>query len=72
MAQATIENRSAGRSPIEVAIDRVWRFFCSVRAAVAEIVFLAILVHCFPPMCSDVAVLCRLACSLDVLYYGTA
>ena len=29
---------------MEVAIDRVWRFFCSVRAAIAEIAFLAVLV----------------------------
>ncbi len=29
---------------MEVAIDRVWRYFCSVRAAIAEISFLAILV----------------------------
>lgn len=28
----------------EVIVDRVWRFFCSVRAAVAEIAFLALLV----------------------------
>lgn len=33
-----------GRSPAEVLVDRVWRFFCSVRAAVYEIVFLALLV----------------------------
>jgi cytochrome c biogenesis protein len=33
-----------GRSLLEAAIDRVWRFFCSVRAAVYEIVFLALLV----------------------------
>ena len=33
-----------GRSPVEVIVDRVWRFFCSVRAAIYEIVFLAILV----------------------------
>ncbi len=33
-----------GRSPFEVAIDRIWRFFCSVRAAIAEIAFLAVLV----------------------------
>lgn len=32
------------RSPFEVGIDRVWRFFCSVRAAVVEIVLLALLV----------------------------
>ncbi len=35
---------SPSRSPAEVAIDRVWRFFCSVRAAIAEITFLALLV----------------------------
>src|ERR671910_2553535 len=28
----------------EVVVDRIWRFFCSVRAAIAEIVILAILV----------------------------
>lgn len=33
-----------GRSPLEIAVDRVWRFFCSVRAAVFEIIFLALLV----------------------------
>ena len=33
-----------GRSPLEAAVDRVWRFFCSVRAAIYEIVFLALLV----------------------------
>ena len=27
-----------------VAVDRIWRFFCSVRAALYEIVFLALLV----------------------------
>lgn len=32
------------RSLAEAAVDRVWRFFCSVRAAVYEIVFLALLV----------------------------
>lgn len=32
------------RSPIEVVVDRVWRFFCSVRAAIAEISFLTLLV----------------------------
>ncbi len=29
---------------MEMAIDRVWRYFCSVRAAIAEIAFLALLV----------------------------
>ena len=33
-----------GRSPLEALVDRVWRFFCSVRAAIYEIVFLAVLV----------------------------
>lgn len=32
------------RTPVEMAIDRVWRFFCSVRAAVVEILVLALLV----------------------------
>ena len=33
-----------GRSPAELVVDRIWRFFCSVRAAVYEIIFLAVLV----------------------------
>jgi cytochrome c biogenesis protein len=32
------------KSPVEIVIDRVWRFFCSVRWAVFEIAFLALLV----------------------------
>jgi cytochrome c biogenesis protein len=44
MAQATIEKPSARRSPLEIIVDRIWRFFCSVRAAVFEIVILAVLV----------------------------
>ena len=32
------------RAPVEIAIDRVWRFFCSVRAAVVEIFLLTWLV----------------------------
>ncbi|CAN5605471.1 cytochrome c biogenesis protein ResB [soil metagenome] len=44
MAQETIQNRSARRSPIEMIVDRIWRFFCSVRAAIYEIVFLSVLV----------------------------
>src|SRR5688572_24907020 len=35
---------AARRSPLEIGIDRVWRFFCSVRAAIYEIAFLALLV----------------------------
>ena len=37
MAQVTATRREARRSPIEYVVDRVWRFFCSVRAAVYEI-----------------------------------
>ncbi len=43
MAEITVQS-SSGRSSVEIGIDRVWRFFCSVRAAVAEIALLAILV----------------------------
>jgi cytochrome c biogenesis protein len=44
MAQATIQQPSARRSPLEMLVDRIWRLFCSVRAAVFEIVILAVLV----------------------------
>ena len=44
MAQLSATTGTPSRSPLEVAIDRVWRFFCSVRAAVYEISFLALLV----------------------------
>jgi cytochrome c biogenesis protein len=44
MAEVTVQPRTARRSPIEVTVDRIWRFFCSVRAAVYEIVILAVLV----------------------------
>lgn len=43
MANATVQ-LSPRRSPLEVAIDRIWRYFCSVRAAISEIAFLALLV----------------------------
>ena len=26
----------SSRSPLEIVVDRIWRFFCSVRAAVAD------------------------------------
>jgi len=35
---------SSRRGPLEVGIDRVWRFFCSVRAAIYEVAILAVLV----------------------------
>lgn len=44
MAQATVGQRITPRNPVEYVIDRTWRFFCSVRMAVAEIAFLALLV----------------------------
>ncbi|MCC6313959.1 MAG: cytochrome c biogenesis protein ResB [Thermomicrobiales bacterium] len=44
MAQISLERQVSKRSPLEAGIDRVWRFFCSVRAAVVEIVILAVLV----------------------------
>ncbi|MGH2531605.1 MAG: cytochrome c biogenesis protein ResB [Thermomicrobiales bacterium] len=44
MAQATIQQRTARRSPVEFVVDRIWRFFCSVRAAAYEIAILAVMV----------------------------
>ncbi len=44
MAQATLEKRGFRHNPLETAVDRIWRFFCSVRAAVVEIAILAVLV----------------------------
>lgn len=44
MAQATLEKRGFRNNPLETLVDRVWRFFCSVRAAVVEIAILAVLV----------------------------
>ena len=44
MAQLTATTGTPSRSPLDVIVDRIWRFFCSVRAAVAEIAFLALLV----------------------------
>lgn len=43
MAQATVQS-SPSRPISDQIIDRIWRFFCSVRAAIAEISFLALLV----------------------------
>lgn len=44
MAQASAQPSLARRPLGEMIIDRIWRFFCSVRAAVWEIVALAVLV----------------------------
>ena len=39
--QPPVANR---RRPLEIVVDRIWRFFCSVRAAVWEVAILAVLV----------------------------
>ncbi|MBA3414638.1 MAG: cytochrome c biogenesis protein ResB [Chloroflexia bacterium] len=44
MAQASLGRPLTRRSPVEWTVDRIWRFLCSVRAAAAEIAFLALLV----------------------------
>ena len=44
MAELTANPRTLKRSPLEIGVDRVWRFFTSVRAAVYEVAFLAVLV----------------------------
>lgn len=44
MAEATVTTPARKRNPFEFVVDRIWRFFCSVRAAVVEIILLAVLV----------------------------
>ncbi len=45
MADITAPSKgNPGRSTLEIVVDRIWRFFCSVRAAVWEIAFLTLLV----------------------------
>ncbi len=44
MAGLTAHPHAIRRSPLEVVVDRVWRFFCSVRAAVYEVSLLALFV----------------------------
>jgi cytochrome c biogenesis protein len=45
MTDATIARGVIGRRGVpEIVVDRIWRFFCSVRAAIVEIAILAILV----------------------------
>src|SRR3712207_9190337 len=45
MTHASVQQRALrSRALPEIVVDRVWRFFCSVRAAVVEIAILAILV----------------------------
>lgn len=44
MAHASVQPKTARRPVAEVIVDRIWRFFCSVRAAVYEIVVLGLLV----------------------------
>ncbi|MDQ3480098.1 MAG: cytochrome c biogenesis protein ResB, partial [Actinomycetota bacterium] len=45
MAELTVPQTMAPkRHPGEIAIDRIWRFFCSVRAAIWEVSILAVMV----------------------------
>src|SRR5918998_4203617 len=45
MTHASVQQRAMQpRALPEIVVDRVWRFFCSVRAAVVEIAILAVLV----------------------------
>src|SRR5829696_6159723 len=45
MTHASVQQRALQpRALPEIVVDRVWRFFCSVRAAVVEIAILAVLV----------------------------
>src|SRR4026209_1078347 len=45
MTHASVHQPLAkSRALSEMVVDRIWRFFCSVRAAVAEIAILAVLV----------------------------
>ncbi len=44
MAQLSATTGSPSRSPLEIVVDRIWRFFTSVRIAVLEISWLALLV----------------------------
>lgn len=45
MIDASLNQPAIGRrARPEIVVDRIWRFFCSVRAAIAEIAFLALLV----------------------------
>ena len=44
MAELIANPRVMKRSPLEIGIDRIWRFFTSVRAAIYEVSFLTLLV----------------------------
>ena len=45
MTHASVQQRAVNpRALPEIVVDRIWRFFCSVRAAVVEITILAVLV----------------------------
>lgn len=41
---ASAPKPAIARNPLEAVVDRIWRFFCSVRAAIWEIAALAVLV----------------------------
>jgi len=44
MANVSVPTPAAQQSPVDVVVDRIWRFFVSVKAAIWEIVFLTVLV----------------------------
>ncbi len=45
MAEAAVGGTKQSRKPlVAIVVDRTWRFFCSVRAALYEIIFLAVLI----------------------------
>ena len=44
MTEVTAKKELTGRTVIDIAVDRVWRFFCSTRAAIYEIAIVALLV----------------------------
>jgi cytochrome c biogenesis protein len=44
MIETTVQERREDRSIIDVIVDRIWRFFCSTRIAIAEIAIVAVFV----------------------------
>jgi cytochrome c biogenesis protein len=44
VVQASATTSTAPRNPVDFLVDRIWRFYCSVRAAVYEIIILAVIV----------------------------
>jgi cytochrome c biogenesis protein len=44
MIETTVKKAREDRSIIDMVVDRIWRFFCSTRAAIAEIAIVALFV----------------------------